>query len=120
MSTEIEAVYRNGVLELKTGLPLKDGQTVRVVVLADGETIIKERLAAMHTAADDWLAEQTRATLPAEPDYPPEEWTRLDTELNEILADIRQQTDQHPEDEIVADVEAAVDAVRRQRHHQPK
>lgn len=120
MSTEIEAIYRNGVLELKTGLPLKDGQTVRVVVLTDGETSTKERIAAMHTAADDWLVEQTRATLPAEPDYPPEEWTRLDNELDEILADIQQQTGQHLEDEIAADVEAAVNAVRRQRHHQPK
>jgi len=93
MATEIEAIYHNGVLEPKPALPLKEGQTVRIVVLTE-EASLEEHVAAMHTAADKWLAQQSPEAVPVPPDYPPEEWARLDAEWEKLLLEIEQRAGQ--------------------------
>lgn len=119
MATEIEAIYHNGILELKSALPLKEGQMVRVVVLTE-EASIEERVAAMHTVADAWLSQQTAEAVAAPPDYPTEEWMQLDAEWEKLLIEIEQRAGQRPEDEIAADVETAVKAARKQHRRQHK
>ncbi len=114
MMTEIEAVYRNGKLELKSVLPLKEGQAVRVVVLADENAGVKERVAAMHAAADVWLAQQKPDAVESAPDYPTEEWAKLDAEWDELLAELQQHAGSLAEDEIAAEIDEAVRVVREQ------
>lgn len=118
MATEVEAVYRNGTLQLKTLLPLEEGQTVRVVVLSDSETSLEDRVKAMHVAANTWLAQQSPETLAARPEYSPEDWARLDVQWDEILAEIQQQSGRHTEEEIAADVGTAVQVARQERRRQ--
>ncbi len=114
MMTEIEAVYRNGILELKSALPLKEGQAVKVLVLTDVEASVKERVTAMHAAADVWLAQQKPDAVKPAPEYPPEEWSKLDAEWDELLAEIQQHEGSLTEDEIAAEVDEAVRVVREQ------
>ena len=83
MATEIEAIYHNGVLELNTGLPLREGQSVRLVMLTEGEAGVEERVAVMHAMADHWLARQASIGVPTAPDFSEEEWARLDSEWDD-------------------------------------
>ena len=111
MATEIEAVYHNGVLELKSALPLKEGQTVWVIVQENSS--LEDRVTAIHAAANAWLTQQS--PVPEPPDYPPEEWARLDAEFEAVLAEIQQRAEQPTEDEIASDVEEALVATRIRR-----
>lgn len=111
MATEIEAIYHNGVLELQTSLPLKEGERVRVLVLT-GDPDADERIKAMHRAADEWLARQSPAA--EAPAYSADEWARLDEEWDRLLAELVKTTNERAEAEIAADVEEAVRAASRQ------
>lgn len=120
MVTELEAVYRKGVLELKSVLPVKDGEIVRVVVMTDKEVSLQDRVAAMHKVAEVWLAQQPAQAIPSAPDYPQEEWVRLDAELDKVLTEIEQKSARYSEEEIAADVEEAVKATRKQKRQRKK
>jgi predicted DNA-binding antitoxin AbrB/MazE fold protein len=104
--TEIEAIYHNGKLELKTPLPLAEGQSVRVIVV-EQET---ERLAAMEQAADTWLKLQSNEVVELSPDI---DWEKLNTEWDELFAEIRTAFDNVSEEEISRDVEHALREVRK-------
>jgi predicted DNA-binding antitoxin AbrB/MazE fold protein len=110
MTTEVEAIYHNGALELQTALPLKEGERVRVLVLT-GDLDVEERVKALHRAADAWLSGQAPAGPPA---YSADEWSRLDEEWDRLLAEILAKTNGRTEAEVAADVEEAVRAARRQ------
>ena len=115
MTAEVEAIYSKGLLTLRSTLPLLDGQKVRVVVLEETEPTLEARVAALHIAADRWLAQQPAAAdPPAAPDYTPEEWAELDAEWDEVFAEIQRRTGDYSEDEISADGRNALQAVRRQ------
>lgn len=120
MMTELEAVYRKGVLELKSLLPVKEGEVVRVVVMTDKEVSLQDRVAVMHKVADAWLAQQPAQAIPSMPDYPPEEWVRLDAELDKVLTEIERKSARYTEEEVAADVEEAVKATRKQKRQRKK
>jgi predicted DNA-binding antitoxin AbrB/MazE fold protein len=103
--TEIEAIYHNGKLELKTPLPLAEGQSVRIIVV-DEEL---DRIAAMEAAADAWLKLQPEQQ-PTQPDANPD-WAMLDAEWDELFAEIA--ASNVDENELTADIEEAVKAVRQ-------
>jgi predicted DNA-binding antitoxin AbrB/MazE fold protein len=120
MMTELEAIYRRGTLELKSLLPVKEGEVVRVVVMTGEEVSLQDRVATMHKVADAWLAQQPVQAIPSMPDYPQEEWVRLDAELDKVLAEIEQKSARYTEEEVAADVEAAVKATRKQKRQRKK
>jgi predicted DNA-binding antitoxin AbrB/MazE fold protein len=110
---EVEATYHNGTLKLKDALPLEEGQTVWVSVREEADL---DRVVAMHRAADEWLARQ--APIPEPPQFSPEEWAKLDAEFDELLAEIRAVSGEYTEADIAADVDEALEAVRRERRRQ--
>lgn len=109
MATEIEGIYHNGKLEIKQILPLKEGQVVHIMVLTE-----TERIATMNTLADQWLAQQDANALPNVTEYSEEELAKMDAEWDEVLAEIQSHIGDISEEEIAADVEAAVKDVRQQ------
>jgi len=114
MSIEVNAIYRNGVLELQSTVPLREGQSVRVIIRAEPDASQDERVAVMHTALDAWLDQQSKAVFLDPPDYPPDEWARLNLELEALIVHLRQQSSQYTEAEIAADVETALGAMRKE------
>ena len=109
----ITAVYEDGVLKPTEALPLHNHQQVQVIVLfeAPAEAVNAERVRQLHEQADAWLARQSIQAV-REPLLPQEDREQLDAELDQLLAEIRTQSD-HDSEEVVADqVDAAVRAVR--------
>jgi predicted DNA-binding antitoxin AbrB/MazE fold protein len=114
MSLEVEAIYRNGVLELQSTVPLREGQSVRIVIQAEPGASQDERVSAMHTALDAWLDQQSKAVFLDPPDYPADEWARLNAELDALRTHIRRRSSEYTEAEIAADVETALAAMRKE------
>ncbi len=117
MRRVVTATYENGVLKLSEDLPLADQQRVLVIVLPlpkalPAEKPNLERVAAMQAEADAWLrqqpAEAVRPPLQLEPDRE----RALDDHFDAVLIEIRRQASQFSVEEIVADIESALDEAR--------
>lgn len=116
MSISTWARYQNGVLKLIGPLPLKENQRVRIVVLPQAEEEVDEaRLAEMHRRANEWLAQQPPDAVRPAPRLSPEEQRAFEAEFDEILREMRAPNVAFSEEEVMADVSAALAAVRAER-----
>ena len=118
MSISTWARYQNGVLKPAGFLPLKENQRVRIVVLpqpkkTDG--VDEARLAEIHRRAGKWLAQQPPDAVRPAPRLSPEEQRAFETEFDEILREMRVLNVGFSEQEVMADVDAALAAVRAEQ-----
>jgi len=111
MSISTWARYHNGILKPVGRLPLKENQRVRIVVLPQPEEVDEERLAEMHRRADVWLAQQPADAVRPSP-LSEEERRRAIAELDQIINELWEANAHYSEEEVMADVAAAVAAVR--------
>lgn len=117
MPRVVTAVYENGLLKPLQHLPLQEHQRVLVIVLpldVDRERVSysPERVAEMEAQVEAWLRRQPADAL-REP-LPLSHAVRqaLDQASDEALAAIRRHAAAFDDDEIAADVEAALAEVR--------
>ena len=117
MSISTWARYQNGTLKPIGTLPLKENQRVRIVVLPQfGEAdeldeVDEARLAEMHRRADEWLAQQPPDAVRPSP-LSEEERRQAIAELDQIINELWKANERYTEEEVMADVAAAVAAVR--------
>jgi len=118
MSISTWARYQNGTLKPIGTLPLKENQRVRIVVLPQfGEAdeldeVDEARLAEMHRRADEWLAQQPPDAVRPAPSLSLEEQRAFEAEFDEILREMRAPNVTFSEEEVMADVAAALAEVR--------
>jgi predicted DNA-binding antitoxin AbrB/MazE fold protein len=123
MSISTWARYQNGTLKPIGTLPLKENQRVRIVVLPQpGEAdeldeVDEARLEEMHRRADEWLAQQSPDAVRPSP-LSEEERRQARAELDQVLRELREANVQYSEEEVMADVDAAVKAVRAEKMQQ--
>lgn len=93
---------------------MKENQRVRIVVLPQPEEVEvdEERLAEMHRRADEWLAQQPPDAVRPAPRLSPEEQRAFEAEFDDILREMRALDVAFSEEEVMADVAAALAAVR--------
>jgi predicted DNA-binding antitoxin AbrB/MazE fold protein len=121
MSISTWARYQNGTLKPIGTLPLKENQRVRIVVLPQfGEAdeldeVDEARLAEMHRRADEWLAQQPPDAVQPAPSLSLEEQRAFEAEFDEILREMRAPNVTFSEEEVMADVAAALAEVRAEQ-----
>jgi len=111
MSISTWARYQNGVLKPIGTLPLKENQRVRIVVLPQSQgldEVDEARLAEMHRRTDEWLAQQPPDAVQPAPRLSPEEQRAFEAEFDEILREMRAPNVGFSEEEVMADVAAAL------------
>jgi predicted DNA-binding antitoxin AbrB/MazE fold protein len=114
MSISTWARYQNGVLKPIGTLPLRENQRVRIVVLPQSQEldeVDEARLAEMHRRADEWLAQQPPDAVRPSP-LSEEERRQAIAELDQIINELWEANAHYSEEEVMADVAAAVAAVR--------
>lgn len=115
MRLSTRAQYQNGILKPSDPLPLEENQHVRIIVLTQPEEaaeVDEARLAEMHRRTDEWLAQQLPDAVQPAPSLSPEEHRAFEAEFDEILREIRAPNVPFSEEEVMADVAAALAAVR--------
>jgi len=117
MSISTWARYQSGILKPIGTLPLKENQRVRIIVLTQPEEaeVDEARLAEMHRRADEWLAQQPPDAVRPAPSLSPEEQRAFEAEFDEILREIRAPNVAFSEEEVTADVAAALAEVRAEQ-----
>ena len=118
MSISTWARYHNGILKPSDPLPLEENQHVRIIVLMqpkEAGEVDEARLAEMHRRADEWLAQQPPDAVRPAPSLSPEEQRTFEAEFDEILREIRAPNVAFSEEEVMADVAAALAAVRAEQ-----
>lgn len=111
----ITAVFENGLLKPLEPLALKDQQRVRIIVVED-EIISPadpDRVYVMHEAAEAWLAVQPTNAVHEPAPFSQVEKAQLDTEFDQLLAEIQQYSMHDSEEEIARLVDEAVSVIRR-------
>ncbi len=120
MSISTWAHYQNGMLKPAGILPLKENQRVRIIVLPQPQEldeVDEARLAEMHRRADEWLAQQPPDAVRPSP-LSEEERRQAIAELDQVLRELREANVHYSEEEVMADVNAAVKAVRAEKMRQ--
>ncbi|MFQ5813918.1 MAG: antitoxin family protein [Anaerolineae bacterium] len=115
MSISTWARYQNGTLKPIGTLPLKENQRVRIVVLPqleETDEVDEARLAEMHRRTDEWLAQQPPDAVRPAPRLSTEEQRAFEAEFDEILREMRAPNAAFSEEEVMADVAAALAEVR--------
>ena len=118
MSISTWARYQNGILKPNDPLPLEENQHVQIIVLTQPEEageVDEARLADMRRRANEWLAQQPPDAVQPAPSLSPEEQRAFEAEFDEILRDIRAPNVTFLEEEVMADVAAALAAVRTEQ-----
>jgi predicted DNA-binding antitoxin AbrB/MazE fold protein len=120
MSISTWAHYQNGILKPIGALPLKENQRVQIIVLPQPQEldeVDEARLAEMHRRADEWLVQQPPDAVRPSP-LSEEERRQAIAELDQVLRELREANVHYSEEEVMADVNAAVKAVRAEKMRQ--
>ena len=120
MSISTWARYQKGILKPIGSLPLKENQRVQIIVLPqlkEADEVDEARLAEMHHRADEWLAQQPPDAVRPSP-LSEEERRQAVAELDQVLKDLWEANVHYSEEEVMADVNAAVKAVRAEQMRQ--
>lgn len=111
MSQIATAVYEKGSLKLLQDIPLKEHQKIQVMVFTPAETQIQQ----MEEKAKNWLAQQPENAVQKPKKLSSVEKKHLDAEFDTLLSEIHLHSKQFSENEISADVDEAVQAIRAGR-----
>lgn len=116
MAKAIVATYENGILKPTERLPLDEHQRVLVVVvpLTSGMEYKPDaaRVARMREQVEVWLSQQATDAVREPLALVPETEQHLDDEFDAALAAIRARASRFSEEQIIADVLAAIAEVR--------
>lgn len=118
MNISTWARYQNGILKPVDPLPLEENQHVRIIVLMqpkEAGEVDEARLAEMHRRTDEWLAQQPPDAIQPAPSLSTEEQHAFEAEFDEILRKIRAPNVAFSEEEVMADVAAALAEVRAEQ-----
>jgi len=109
----IPAIYENGLLRPLQSLPLPEHEKVYIILVTKDSQYptIEARLHQMHAQADEWLACQSPDALQPPPPLSPTRKTRLDTELDQLLAEVDAAMSDASEEEVAALVDEAAQAI---------
>jgi predicted DNA-binding antitoxin AbrB/MazE fold protein len=117
MRQVIPATYQDGILKLSQKLPLSDQQQVLIIVLPlpqvdSSDEFQPERVAAMQEQARNWLSQQPSTAVRPPLRLTPARKQDLEDSFETALADIRARAGLFSAEEVLADIEAALDEAR--------
>ena len=112
--TPIPAIYEKGLLRPLQSLPLPEHEKVYIILVTEDSQYptIEARLRQMHAQADEWLTYQPQDALQYPPTLSPARKTRLDAELDQLLAEVDAAISAASEEEVAALVDEAAQAIR--------
>ena len=116
MANALIATYENGFLRPSEKLPLDENEQVLVIVVPlvtkPEEQPDHGRIKTMREEAETWLKQQPVDSLREPAAIPSKTEQHLDNQFDASLAAIRDRASRFSQDQIIADVEAAIAQVR--------
>lgn len=111
------AVYENGLLRPLQALSLPEHEQVRVLISPEAQPYVapEQRLLQMHEQVDDWLARQPQDAVRPPRALPRSRRTKLDNELDQLLAAVDAAMSDSSDEEVAAAVDEAVRVTRAGR-----
>ncbi len=112
MPKAVLATFENGLLKPLEKLPLAEHQKVWVLIVPMKAEVDTARLRVLRERAEIWLRQQPPDAVREPIELAPEIERQLDDALEQTLERIHANASRYTEEEIIADIEAAIAEVR--------